>query len=331
MIKKVLLLEFFLSSLFLCGAQKIIIQTATPFEMDSVQAKQNEEVVIDFEVLHKYGCESLITQLINHTIYPFEDSLAFFWNLFNDEQTLSYYFEEENPDVFINEPGNYHVKLIVSDFSGFIDSIIKFNIVSIDKMPQIDFTFTPEDALFAEYLGEVEFSNLTDPKFLKDTTIVWYWDMGDNVIYHSKWAPVHLFSSWGDYHTTFHLKTKNGCKAARTKTVSIEDELFFSDRLLKNFNNSSAIFAITNLNTNIPIAHPTEFRTNYLFIYNDIGEIIYEQKNYDSYIKNNVVVKGKQWLSADYLPEGTYYYSFYYKGKNKMVHYKGEFVVVNNN
>jgi hypothetical protein len=152
--------------------------------------------------------------------------------------------------------------------------------------------------------------------------------MGDNEMNNKEWSPIHLFSSWGDYHTTFHLKTKNGCKAALTRTVTIEDELFFSDTLIKNSACLSSIFAIRNLNTIIPTDNPNEFRTNYLFVYNNFGDKVFEKNNYDSYLKKNTVIKGNHWLSADDLPEGKYYFSFFYKGKSKMVHYKGEFYVV---
>jgi PKD repeat protein len=331
MIKKVLFLSIFLICTSWSNAQPITVHKIVLDEMDSIPLQYNEEIIINFDILHKYGCESLITQLINEVTYPFEDSLAFFWNVFNEEKTLSFNYDEENPDIFINEPGNYNVKVVVSGMSGFTDSIIKYNVISVDKMPQIDFSFTPEDALFAEYLGEVEFTNLTNPKFLQDSTVEWYWDMGDNEINRTEWSPVHLFSSWGDYHTTFYLKTKNGCKVALTKTVSIEDDLFFPDTLIKNAIGSSSLFAITNLNTNIPVDDPNEFRTNYLFVYNDLGEKIFEQKNYDSYIKNNMVVSADRPLGADDLSEGKYYFSFFYKGKSKMVHYNGEFFVMSGN
>jgi len=328
MVKQTLFFSLFLFSITIVFSQNITIQKIGKPELDSVPPQKNNELVLDFEVLHNSGCESLITQLINHVQYPFEDSLAFFWTLFNDNQTVSLHFDDDNPDIFINEPGNYHIKLVISDAQGFTDSIIKHNVITVDKMPQIDFTFTPENALFAEYLGVVEFTNLTDTKLLKDNSIVWFWELGDGEINSNEWSPVHLFSSWGDYHTTFHLKTKNGCKVALTKTITIEDELFFSDTLFKNATGISSIFAITNLNTSIAKDDPNEFRTNYLFIYNAHGEKIYEQTYYDTYIKKNQVVKGKYLLCAADLQEGVYYYSFFYKGKSKMVHYKGEFWVM---
>jgi len=328
MIRNILIFWFFVMCVLVgCAQQKI---TNPPFyaEQDSLYFRNVENLLIDFDVQQKFGCEYLITQILNFTQYTLEeDSLFFLWNIYNEDKTLNLTYFDESPDIFIYEPGDYHVKLVVSNESGIMDSLIKENLISIDKMPEIDFTFAPENALFAEYFGEVEFFNLTDPKLYNDTTVEWYWDFGDGELNSKEWAPVHLFSSWGDFHTTFHLKTKNGCKVALTKTVIIEEELFFPNLLKKNSKNCSSFFAITNLNTNIPADDPTHFRTNYLFVYNEFGAKVYEQNNYDSYIKNNTAIEGNHTLRAEVLPEGKFYYSFFYQGKNKIVHYSGEFFV----
>jgi len=326
MLKNTLFSVLFIFLLFFCYTQEEI-EPITPQKFDGISISFFELYPVDFDVYQKAGCEYLITQLINLTNQPLEDSLSFIWNVFKDSISIFFVFTDENPDIFLHEVGNYHVKLKITNKNGDTDSLTKYNIISIDKMPQINFTYSPEDALFAEFLGEVEFINLTDPELEKDTSMIWYWDMGDNVINSTDWSPVHLFSSWGDYYTTFHLKTKNGCNVAMTKTVIIEDELFFPKILYKDNKNSTSIFAVTNLNTNISENDPNEFRTNYLFIYNEKGEIKYEQKNYDSYKKNDIVVEGIHVLNANSLDEGSYYYSFYYKGRNKMVHYNGEFRV----
>jgi len=352
MIKKNLFLLLFLSYLFFCRAQEEDRHIDVNTEIDTLCSIFYKSITIDFDVSQKSGCEFLITQLLNQSTYVLEDTIAdplledtiaffaedilsyfpedtlsYFWNVFNDDRSTQFEFTEENPDIFLYDPGNYHITLIITNMYGCADTLTKFNVITIDKKPQINFTFTPENALFAEYFGEVEFVNLTDPVLLSDTTVVWYWDMGDKVINLKDRSPVHLFSAYGDYHTTFHLKTKNGCKVALTKTVTIEDELFFSDILKSNSQTAPSVFAVTNLNTHIPKDGPDQFRTNHLFIYNENGKMVYEQKNYDTYIKNNIIVEGAYSLGATDLQEGVYYYSFYYKGKNKMVHYSGKFEV----
>jgi len=324
-----------MACLIFCSAQEEEKHALVYSELDTNCFYFTELFSIDFDVSQKYGCEFLITQLLNKTTYLPEDTLAhlwldslsYLWYVFNEDRSIEFEFSEDNPDIFLYEPGNYHIELNIINKDGCTVKLVKCNMISLDKMPQINFTFTPENALFAEYFGEVVFTNLTDLEILNDSTVVWYWDMGDHFINMKNPSPVHLFSTWGDYHTTFHLKTKNGCKVSLTKTVIIEDELFFPDILKTNLQNSPAIFAITNLNTNIPQDDPNEFRTNHLFVYNEKGEIVYDQKNYDSYIKNNKVVKGSNWLSVTDLQQGTYFYSFYYKGNSKMVHYSGEFRV----
>jgi len=337
MIKKNLFLLFIVFNLLVCKAQEEVVRQVTYANFDSLCFHFYELTAIEFDVSQKFGCEFLITQLLNKTeyfskdsldywwdIYYPEDSLVYLWNVFNTDSSIYFVFNEENPDIFLYEPGNYNIEFIVSNIYGCADTLTKFNVISIDKMPQVDFSFTPENALFAEYFGEVEFTNLTDPELLNDTAVVWLWDFGDHVVNGVTPSPVHLFSVWGDYHTTFHLKTKNGCKVALTKTVVIEGELFFPDTLKLYSQTTPSIFAVSNLNTHIPQDNPDQFRTNHLFVYKENGEIVYEQKNYDTYKKNNVIVEGTYSLSVMDLDEGMYYYSFYYKGKSKMVHYSGD-------
>ena len=329
----------FISHIFICSAQQEatdstfhsyqnMADSVFHSHFDSLCFHFNELTFIDFDVSQKSGCESLHTQLLNLTKHLPDDTLSYFWSVFNEEQIIIFNFTEENPEIFIAEPGNYHVELVITNMHGCSDTLIKYNVISIDKMPNIDFIFTPENALFAEYLGEVEFTNLTAPELLRDPTVMWHWDFGDTEINANVESPVHLFSSWGDYRTTFHLRTKNGCEVALTKTIIIEDELFFPDTLKANSDFLPSIFAITNLNINVPKNDLNEFRTNYLFIYNENGEIVYEQKNYDTYKKDGVIVEGIYSFPVEDLSEGIYYYSFYYKGKSKMVHYSGTFWVI---
>jgi hypothetical protein len=62
-------------------------------------------------------------------------------------------------------------------------------------------------------------------------------------------------------------------------------------------------------------------------VYDEYGRQVYEQKNYDSYIKNNTIVEGVHSIGTMDLKKGKYFYSFYYEGKSKMVYYSGEFWV----
>jgi len=327
MARNFLFLLFFISYLFICNAQDEEKYSVSKMKLDSLCSHFKKLTTIDFDVTQKSGCDFIITQLLNETETLSEDTLYFQWYVFNEENTVFFEFNEENPDIFIGEPGNYHIELVITNIYGCTDTLTKYNVISIDKMPQINFTFTPENALFAEYFGEVIFTNLTDMELLNDSTVVWYWEMGDEVINMKDRSPVHLFSAWGDYHTTFHLKTKNGCNVALTKTVTIEDELFFPDIVKNNSKIYPPIFAVINLNTNIPKDDTDEFRNNHLFVYDETGRQVYEQKNYDSFIKNNSVVRGVHALGTEDLATGNYFYSFYYKGKSKIVHYSGTFAI----
>ena len=95
-----------------------------------------------------------------------------------------------------------------------------------------------------------------------------------------------------------------------------------------NGDNINDIFAIENLNTSINAEDPDRYRNNKLQIFDRWGKKVYEAINYDTFAKDGQVNPGTQIFDGSNLPDGVYYFSFYYKGKAKTVNYNGTLTII---
>ena len=127
---------------------------------------------------------------------------------------------------------------------------------------------------------------------------------------------------------TLSINSGFGCTSEITHTVTIEDNLIFPNVITPNGDNLNDVFAIENLNTNINLEDPDQYRSNELYIYDRWGKLVYKAKNYDTVSKDGQIMRGAQCFDALNLPDGVYYYSFYYKGKVKVVNYNGTLTVI---
>ena len=96
------------------------------------------------------------------------------------------------------------------------------------------------------------------------------------------------------------------------------------DNLFDIFDNFQKKF-FDNTNASLPAF---QYRSNELFIYDRWGKLVYKAKNYDTVSKDGQIMRGAQCFDALNLPDGVYYYSFYYKGKVKVVNYNGTLTVI---
>ena len=127
---------------------------------------------------------------------------------------------------------------------------------------------------------------------------------------------------------TLRVETGAGCFSEITHTVVIEQDLVFPNVITPNGDNINDVFAIENLNTNVNLEDPDAFRNNELLIYDRWGKLVYSAKNYDTFSRNGQIERGMQVFDGLNLPDGVYYFSFYYKGKAKVVKYNGTITII---
>ena len=198
--------------------------------------------------------------------------------------------------------------------------------------PLAEFDALPEVSLWSETNGSIFFQVQGDTlEFGND--MGFYWDFGDGNIDSSSYALEHSYSSWGDYDVTLHMFTPEGCNSSITHTVTLEADLIFPNVITPNGDGVNDVFAIGNLNTSMNDYDPDKYRNNELTIYDRWGKQIYHALNYDSFMdmtgeRGNGIIVGEQVFDASKVTDGTYYFTFLYKGKLKTVNYHGTLQII---
>ena len=253
------------------------------------------------------------------------DSCIYEWYLYDANGQLAYASILPDPDFEIPLPGVFTLRYIVTSPYGCTDSIIIPNYIQANFQPIAEFAADPEMSLMSENGGVVHFINYSDSLMASGATITWDFDDGNT---DGSFSPTHTYTQWGDYDVTLSIETAAGCNSEITHTVVVEQDLVFPNVITPNGDGLNDVFAIQNLNTNINPEDPDEYRHNDLFIYDRWGKKVYEAHNYDTFSRDGVITPGTQAFDGSHLPDGVYYFSFYYKGKVKTVQYNGTLTII---
>ncbi len=296
---------------------------------DTIRVTTVEKPVIDFEADPMSGCVPLTIQVHNNTTPADAEHL---WYILNQDGTMAYSSISQEPIFQIEDPGIYSLYYRVTTPYGCVDSLILWSSVEANEQPVAEFLANPEISLMSESNGVVLFQNYADPSLFDVAPLSpgahIYWDFGDGEVDSASLSPEHTYAQWGDYDVTLHVETGAGCFSEITHTVVIEQDLIFPNVITPNGDNINDVFAIENLNTNVNLEDPDAFRNNELLIYDRWGKLVYSAKNYDTFARNGQVEKGMQAFDGMNLPDGVYYFSFYYKGKAKVVKYNGTLTII---
>lgn len=296
---------------------------------DSIYVSINDHPLPDFYTDPVEGCAPMEIQFTNETITNTHQFNMYEWRIYNFGGQEVYRSYQVNPKFFIENPDTYHVQLIVKTPNGCTDSIVKWNYLKIYPQPIAEFSHTPEISLMSETGGEVIFTNYCDSvRFAADPNTHWYWNFGDGTVDSLNWNPTHTYSTWGDYDVVFYITTVYGCSSSIAHRVVIEQDLEFPNVITPNGDGLNDVFAVKNLNPAFDPEDPDRYRENVLQIFDRWGRKVYEALNYNTYMKDDDLLIGTQCFDAIDLQDGQYYFSFYYKGKMKVVEYSGSLLIV---
>ena len=275
------------------------------------------------------GCVPLKIQIENNSTPGDAEHL---WYILNQDGTMAYSSLLEEPIFQIEEPGIYSLYYRITTPYGCTDSLILWSSIEANEQPVAEFLANPEISLISESGGLVTFQNYADPSLFDVPPLSpgahIYWNFGDGEVDSSTLSPDHTYAQWGDYDVTLRVETGAGCFSEITHTVVIEQDLVFPNVITPNGDNINDVFAIENLNTNVNLEDPDAFRNNELLIYDRWGKLVYSAKNYDTFSRNGQIERGMQAFDGLNLPDGVYYFSFYYKGKAKVVKYNGTITII---
>jgi chitodextrinase len=141
------------------------------------------------------GCTPLLIQFRNFSI----NAESYLWDF--GDQTFS---SEQNPSHTYNMPGNYIVKLTVTNIAG--KSSLN-RLITVYQKPVAVFSVYPTEVLNNSQV--VVFTN-----FSYDG-VSWLWNLGDGST-SSEQSPWHKYESEGTYRVTLTVTSKDGCTDSST-------------------------------------------------------------------------------------------------------------------
>ena len=299
---------------------------------DTVNVYVSPKPIPQFTTSDTAGCAPLSIHFYNTSFTNDTMGMSFQWIITDEYGNIVSTSDKVNPDLQFDNEGLYTVKLVVTTDEGCIDSIIKYNYLTINYQPTAEFDALPSVSLWSETNGSIMF------QVQGDTTVFgndmgFFWDFGDGSIDSSSYTLEHSYTSWGDYDVTLSMFTPEGCNSSITHTVSLEADLIFPNVITPNGDGVNDVFAIGNLNTSMNSYDPDRYRNNELTIYDRWGKQVYHALNYDTFMdmtgeRGNGIIVGDQVFDASKVTDGTYYYTFYYKGKLKTVNYHGTLQII---
>ena len=217
------------------------------------------------------------------------------------------------PDVTTN------YSLTVSDELGCTENATVR--VVVHPIPVVDFEIVPDRFFLSENV-EVQFLNRTDTSsFTGNDTYSWHWDFGDgNTQTTLNYNTTHSYNRWGEFAVTLELVTSFDCRNSATHTLYVEADLEFPNIITPNGDGKNDVFAIRNLNVDVP---------NRLVVYDRWGKKVYDKQNYATYVDEYGEVRNpEEGFTADKLSDGVYYFVFHYDISSKPFEYHSSLTVI---
>lgn len=294
---------------------------------DTVRVIYHAQPRVDFEADPVSGCAPLMVAFNNLTQSE-SDSVQYLWSIWNQDGALVYQSVEQDPQFNAETAGTYTVELRAVSDHGCVDSLTKYDFIHAYVQPEVDFSIDPAIVSLSDHGGEAHFSSYYTEGIFDDGSMDFVWNFGDGEEETADLNPTHVYNSWEDYIVTLTINSAYGCGAEISHVVIVEDDLVFPNVITPNGDGLNDAFFIANLNPNINYEDPDEYRTNELIIHNRWGKLVFHANNYNTYSKNGETFLGDNPFTGDDLPDGVYYYTFYYKGHYKETKYNGSITII---
>lgn len=157
----------------------------------------------DFTVLDTAGCAPLTVDVINSST---GGNLTYNWNFYDGSSSTLF-----NPQHTYTQPGNYHVRLTVTDSNGCQDAYVQPYAVNVQELTA---DFTQNKTKGCAPL-KVNFSSTST------IATYWEWDFGDGQTSYQP-NPQHEYQVPGEYTVRLITRTANGCRDTFEKVNAVE-------------------------------------------------------------------------------------------------------------
>ena len=165
------------------------------------------QLTANFSATPISGCAPF---LVNFTDLSTGNPTNWKWDLGNG--TISFL---KNPAVTYFAPGQYNVKLIVTNASG-TNEIIKSQYITVYKAPSVNFVGTPLSGCFPL---KAQFTDQSLPG--SGSINKWEWDFGDGNL-SSTQTPTHIYIGTGNFNVSLRVTNTFGCVTTATKPHYIQ-------------------------------------------------------------------------------------------------------------
>lgn len=139
-----------------------------------------------------------------------------------DVVSWQWYFQHPNPNITTsqfsptytyNNPGNYNVRLVVTDIYGCTNTIIKNNFIQIAPTT-VDFSMDTSEGCAPLHVDFTDNSSSFEP------IISWSWDFGDGMTSAIR-NTAHTYNNVGVYSACLTIVTQSGCVGTRCYDVRV--------------------------------------------------------------------------------------------------------------
>jgi PKD repeat protein len=253
--------------------------------------ESTESVVIDNQLTAGfivYNNKICLGEEVSFEATDKQELLAYTWD-FGDGNAST----KSNPKYIYKQQGTYSVKLtVVNKRTNQEKSSIQKNVVIINPLPTVDFTYLEQSTQFDDNALKYPYTNFTCKG---ESTDSYEWNVGNSKPLKEK-QPKVLFDKKGDYQVALKAKSALGCFNSTTKTVSIQNsfELFAPNAFTPNFDDKNDDF--------MPEALSTWDIKFEMVIKNKSGQVIFTTTD-----KNNAW-KGSLNNQGSILDEGLYFW-----------------------
>lgn len=289
-----------------------IIYNNYGFQLNPDTMELGEHVFIH-QGMSSGGCDSTFTLTVN--VLPISETF-FYDTVCQFEEYNHHGFLLEYPGTSI--VGDFEYVKIVQNVYGCDSTVTLY--LAVTGNPQVDFLSNPERVLLSDG-AEVQFINLTDVTgAYGGETFTWHWDFGDgNEENTMELGMSHTYDTWGSFLVTLSVESSRGCSTTASHYVYVDADLEFPNIITPNGDGVNDVFAIKNLNPDLP---------NVLTIYDRWGKRVYEKKNYQTYIKDGILYNPEMGFSGEDSSDGVYYYSFHYDGFVRAVDFHSSLTII---
>lgn len=277
------------------------------------------------------GCSPLQVRLYNTSTADGMD-MFYYWTVFDENGNIAFTSDKREPDFKFETSGTYTIRLVTTTALGCVDSTTYIDYITVNYQPTAEFDALPDVSLWSESDGNIQFCVQGDTLAFGDE-MTFLWDFGDGETDSTSFNQTHNYNTWGDYDVTLSMSTPQGCNSSITHRVALEADLVFPNVITPNGDGVNDVFAIGNLNSQHDTYNPDNYRNNELFIYDRWGKQVYHAENYDTFIdmtgqRGTDIQVGENVFDGSKCTDGSYFYTFYYKGKLKTVNYHGTLQII---